>query len=254
MPKIPYLTDAQLIVVGRRHGSDEVAIEASEALERWRRDLSSLAGYGYGQPVLDAFVADVAAQATLCAARPEAVADKRMSVVVRDKHVSAAWTWVDRVVSMLGVPARAEQALAMALMTAKPASDAGLEAGIRALAVILEENQGRLPPDAHADQRLAEVDALCADLRASPGAVHTSKGQTVADTQQIDLLDGKLYVCVRDLNAAARAAVRNGDLRASLADYTFHHLKRSGNPNPLPGPASASTSQVDQPQQPSPAG
>ena len=86
-----------------------------------------------------------------------------------------------------------------------------------------------------ADQRLAEVDALCAALRESPGAVHTSKGQPVAATQQIDLLDGKLYVCVRDLNAAACSAVRNGDLRASLADYTFHHLKRSGNPNPSPG-------------------
>lgn len=66
---------------------------------------------------------------------------------------------------------------------------------------------------------------------------------------QIDLYDGKLYVCVRDLNAAARAAVRNGDLRASLADYTFHHLKRSGNPNPLPVPASASSSSSNQQQQ-----
>jgi hypothetical protein len=28
--------------------------------------------------------------------------------------------------------------------------------------------------------------------QASPGAVHTSKGQTVADTAQIDLFDGKL--------------------------------------------------------------
>ena len=243
MPKIPYLTDAQLIVVGRRHGSDEVALEAGEALARWRRDLPALAGYGYGQPVLDAFVADVAEQAKLCAARPEAVKDKRMSVVVRDKHVSAGWAWVDRVVSMLGVPARADQALAMALVAAKPANDAGLEAGIRALATVLDQSKGRLPPDARAAERLAEVDALCAALRESPGAVHTSKGQTVADTQQIDLYDGKLYVCMRDLNAAARAAVRNGDLRASLADYTFHHLKRSGNPNPLPAAASPSSTE-----------
>jgi len=74
-------------------------------------------------------------------------------------------------------------------------------------------------------------------LQSSPGAVHTSKGQTVADTAQIDLYDGKLYMCMRDLNSAGRKAIRNGDLRAGLHEYAFHHLKRSGNPNPVPAPA-----------------
>jgi hypothetical protein len=54
------------------------------------------------------------------------------------------------------------------------------------------------------DNRLAEVDAPCAALQASSGAVHTSKCQTVADTAQIDLYDGTLYVCMRDLNSAGR--------------------------------------------------
>jgi hypothetical protein len=34
--------------------------------------------------------------------------------------------------------------------------------------------------------------------------VHTSTGQTVADTAQINLYDGKLYVSMRDLNSAGR--------------------------------------------------
>ncbi len=88
-------------------------------------------------------------------------------------------------------------------------------------------------------QRLAEVAALLAGLLASPGAVHTSKSQTVADTQQVGLLDDKLCVLIRDLNAAAHAAIRNGDLRASSSEYTFHHLEseplpiRSGLPSSL---------------------
>jgi len=69
--------------------------------------------------------------------------------------------------------------------------------------------------------------------------VHTSKGQTVADTAQIDLFDGKLYVCMRDLNSAGRKAIRNGDLRVGLHEYAFHHLKNSGNPGPAPVPAPA---------------
>jgi hypothetical protein len=237
--KTRYLTDAQLTVVGRRYGSDEIALEASEALARWRRDVAALAGYGYGQSALDAFAADLAQHTTLRVARPEAVGEKKTAVVTRDKQVSRGWAWVDRVSSILGMLARTDQTLATALATARPTDDAGLEAGIRALATILSETKGRLAADAQADQRLAEVDALCTALQSSPGTVHTSKGQTVADTAQIDLCDGKLYMRMRDLNSAGRASIRNGDLRAGLGEYTFHHLKNSGNPNPVPAPAPA---------------
>jgi hypothetical protein len=77
---------------------------------------------------------------------------------------------------------------------------------------------------------------VCVALRDAPGSVNTSKGQTVAETAQIDLFDGKLYTVMRDLNSAGRKAIRNGDLRAALHEYALHHLKRSGNPNPLPAP------------------
>ena len=175
--------------------------------------------------------------AKLRSARPEAVAAKKMSVTERDEEVSLGWTWVDRVDSILGALARTDQTLATALATAKPTNDAGLEAGIRALAAILVETKGRLPADTKADSRLAEVDALCTTLQTLPGTVHTSKGQTVADTAQIDLYDGKLYIRMRDLNSAGRKAIRNGDLHAGLHEYAFHHLKNSGNPNPVPAPA-----------------
>jgi hypothetical protein len=132
MPKTRYLTDAQLTIVGRRYGSDEVALEASEALARWRRDVAALAGYGYGQSALDAFAADLAQHESLRAARPEAMAEKKMAVVTRDRQVSAGWAWVDRVSGILGVLARTDQNLATALGTATPIDDAGLEAGMRA--------------------------------------------------------------------------------------------------------------------------
>lgn len=103
-----------------------------------------------------------------------------------------------------------------ALVAAKPDDDAGLEAGIHAMATLLNESKSRLPPDAEADKHLADVYALCTALQTSPGTVHTSKGQTVADTVQIDLYDGKLYTRMRDLNAVGRAAIRDGALAAEL--------------------------------------
>jgi hypothetical protein len=245
MPKDRYMSDAQLIVAGRRYSSEDVALESREAIARWRRDVVSLASYGHGQSALDAFAADLSQHAGLLSVRPEAVAEKKIAVVTRDKHVSLGWTWTNRVVFTLGSLARADQNLATELAAAAPTDDAALETGIRALATLLEDNKARVAADAESDKRLAEVDALCSALQASPGTVHTSKRQTVTDTAQIDLYDGKLYVCMLDLNAAARSAIRNGDLQAGLHEYTFHHLKRSGNtatvvPAPAPGPTPAS--------------
>jgi hypothetical protein len=101
-----------------------------------------------------------------------------------------------------------------------------------------------LPAEAQAEQRLAEVAELCAALVSLTGAVHTSKGQTVADTAQIDLYDGKLYIRIRDLNQAARRAIRNGNLDAGLHEYVFHYLKHSGNPaSPAPEPQPVGQSQ-----------
>jgi hypothetical protein len=237
MPKFRCLTDQEFIVIGRRHGSEDVALEAGEVEARWRRFVDGLAAYGFGKADLEAFVALLAEHAKLRGARPEAVTDKKLSVVSRNQQVAAGWAWVGRVKAVLGRLGRTDQAVATGLNAAMPDDDAALEAGIRALAAVLTENQGRLAADAQVAQRLAEVATLSAGLLASPGAVHTSKLQTVADTAQVDLLDGKLCVMMADLNAAGRAAVRNGDLAANTGDFTFHHLKGGGRTSVQAAPA-----------------
>jgi hypothetical protein len=231
-----YLTDAQLTTIGRRYNCDEVGAEAVEAAGRWRRDLKALASYGHGDTALAEFEADMAEHARLRSGRPEVVTDKRAAVIARDKQVSRAWAWVDQVKAVLGRQARKDQTLALALDEATPTDDAGLETGLRALASLLAETKPKLPPEVAADNRLAEVNDLCAALHSSPVTVQTSKSHTRAETAQIDLYDGKLYQQIRDLNRAGRAAIRNGDLAASLHEYALRRLKRSGNPAPAPQP------------------
>lgn len=236
---IRFVTDEQLTVVGRRYNCDDVGTEANEILGRWRRDLGALGSYGFGQTALAAFEADVVAHATLRASRPDAVAEKRSAAVVRDKQVSRAWAWVDKIVAVVGGLARTDQRVATALSAALPVDDAALEPGIRALASLLTEYKDKLPPETQVDKRLAEVDELCAALRIQPASLQVSRSRAVADTAQLDFFDGKLYLRMRDLNAAARSAIRNGDLQASQAEYTFHRLKRSGNPSPMVQPVPA---------------
>jgi hypothetical protein len=63
----------------------------------------------------------------------------------------------------------------------------------------------------------------------------------VADTAQIDLLDGKLYLWIREPNKAGRRAIRNGHLSSAPQDYAFHHLKHSGKATSLQPVAAAQT-------------
>lgn len=241
-----FMIEDQYVKIGRRYGCDDVALEAEEASARWTRDLHALAEYGHGQAAQAEFESTRATHVSLRAARPEAVAGKRLAVAGRNKHYSGGWTWVEKVTSALGMIARSDEAFAAALEAATPVDDAGLQPGIQALAKLVVSAKSKLPADAKADDRLAEVNALCALIDKAPGEASTAKSQTVADTAQIDLYDGKLYVAIRDLNTAGRRAIRNGSLKAQLGEYTFHHLKRSakvaaGAPDPTAPAAPAPT-------------
>lgn len=186
-----FLKERNLIIVGRRFGSDTVALEAAEASARWLRDEAALAGYGFGAAQRTRFEEDRAKHEAMRVSRSQAVATKRNSYAARDTQVARGWAWVDRVICTLGVQALTDDDLATQLAAATPDDDAGLEAGIQALAVLLTSVKERLPADAQADQRLGEVAGVVADLASSPGVLHTRSSQTMVDTAQIDLLDGR---------------------------------------------------------------
>lgn len=226
----------RLIVIGRRFGSDAVAVEATEAAARWARDEAALAPYGFGADMRARFETDRQSHDTLRVSRSVAVAQKKTSYAVRDEHISRGWAWVDQVTSTLGALALTDGELGNQVAAAKPEDDAGLEAGILALAEILAGQKDKLPAENQAEQRLAEAKDVALAVATSPGIVHTSKGQTMADTAEIDLLDGKLYVWMLELNKAGRRAIRNGHLKAARQEYLLHHLKRSG-AAPATGPA-----------------
>ena len=125
-PNSDYLTDAQLTTIGSRFNCDEVAEEANEARGRWQHDVGVLGSYGHGRSALAAFEADITTHEGLRSARPEAVTGKRAAVALRERHVSNAWAWVDRVRAVLGALARTDQTLALALKATVPKDDAGL--------------------------------------------------------------------------------------------------------------------------------
>lgn len=224
------LTTRDLAIIGKKHGSEAVAREGGEAAARWRRDLTVLAEYGHGPAALAAFEALLAEHRALMEARPKAIAAKRSTVDERDAATARAWDWLDKVESMLAPLVREDEDLAHKLNAAMPADDAELESKIGAVHNLLAETKGRFEDPAIAEKRIGEVDALQAGLSAAPGNLRNAHSATVVETAELDLLDGRIYVTVRDLNAAARKATRNGELHGGPSEYRFRHLNRSGRP------------------------
>jgi hypothetical protein len=81
----------------------------------------------------------------------------------------------------------------------------------------------------------AAAPGLATALDEKRGGASVAKSATVIDTAAIDVLDGRLYIAMRDLNKAARRAIRAGELRATPEEYQFHCLK------PTPKPAKPAT-------------
>jgi hypothetical protein len=212
--KITFLTDADYVEIGKRYGSDDVARETSDTSSRWKRDAPALGPYGCGPKALAAFETLRAKHAAARNARPDVIAEKKKIVAMRDGRVSAAWKWVDKVSSVLSNVARDDEHLARRVTEAMPSDDAGLEVGVGVLAKILGDTKSSLDAETGADARLAEAPALAANVASAPCAVRAAKEAVVADTAEIDLLDGRLYIIIRDLNAAGRKAIRNRDLKA----------------------------------------
>lgn len=129
--------------------------------------------------------------------------------------------------------------LAEKLNPALPVADSRLGPSIEALAKLLGEYKAALPADAEVDARIAEAPALRAALAAAPGTVAAAKAAPTVDTDELDLLDGKLYIAMRALNQAGRNAIRNGTLDAKPGEYRFHHLNQSGHAAPIAPPPPA---------------
>ncbi len=222
------LTDKNFQAIGQRYASEDVATETSEASARWARDVEGLALAGFGPEALAEFEALRSQHAALRTARPAAVAAKKNAVQNRDRHVSAGWAWVDLSSGILGRIARSDAAVATELASALPSDDSELGDGIGAMAALLTRYQDRVPASAKVADRIAESAGLIAALSDAPGQLAEAKAAPVADTAEIDVIDGKLYMTTRDLYDAGRKAARNGRIASRPSDYTFKHLNQGG--------------------------
>lgn len=227
MRTIEALDDEKYRVIGAGIGSDDMATEASEASERWARDIAGLAPYGFGPEAKETFETDRTAHASLRDARPEMVVAKTKAVNDFKELRQDSKSWIEKVGMSIGRLARFDADVALKLKAAYPADESKYASGIGSMAALLTELAPRLPESAQAAARLAEAPGLKAGLEQSPGQVSVAKAAPMADTAAIDILDGKLYVTIKDLNDAARGAIKDSAINAKRSEYRFKHVKKS---------------------------
>ncbi|MBU1243783.1 hypothetical protein KKD52_15455 [Myxococcota bacterium] len=228
-------------LLGKRYSSRAIAAQVGDARLLWRLFLAQLTEFGHGPDELGAFEAEADAHQALMGGRADGVAQKTLTLAERDALIHDGWVWVQKVVATLSIPARTDADCATRLNAAMPVEDLDLGTAIDALAGILKDKMAGLSPAIPAQARLDEAPALRQSLAGIFSTAKDAKQLPVVDTAELDERDGELYLRMRDLYEAGRAAIRAGLIDRPLANFRFTHLRhgrtRANDPAVDPTPA-----------------
>ncbi|MBU1409878.1 hypothetical protein KKD52_11880 [Myxococcota bacterium] len=234
MHKLEELTSDDFVDIGRNVGSDPIHRESQDAIGQWERDIDELEKYGFTREELAQFKEQFRVHHDLMIRRSESVARKKGAVEQRDQIIHTAWTWVEQVLSIVGRRVAGNPGLVQRFNEVYPANDAGLWRAIEPIATLLREHQGAFPEAVPVQALLDEAPQLRERMSEIFGKTDLVKAEPIQDTREIDELDGRLYVTIRELNAAGRRAIRAGRLTRQPPYYRFNHLRKAPRPTPTP--------------------
>ncbi|MBU1222150.1 hypothetical protein KKF34_11315 [Myxococcota bacterium] len=218
------LTQENFITIGKRFASEDIAREVQELLAKWEKDLAALEEYGYGSEMMQEFKTLRDSHAILMEKRSKGVSDKKLTVKAKNNIINEAWIWVDKIESILGILTRKDPSLSTRVSDALPHNDSDLQASIMAMCTIIQENIAAFPAGVKVEKRISEAPVLNEKLESIYKDTSRSKTNTMADTAEIDHLDGQLYIKIGDIYEAGRKAIRAGAIDRLVSDYRFQYL------------------------------
>ncbi|MBU1411335.1 hypothetical protein KKC22_07430 [Myxococcota bacterium] len=234
MHKLVVLTSEDFIDIGRGVGSDAIHREGQDSLGQWERDIDVLETYGFTREELALFKENFQAHHELMTRRAETIARKKGAVAARDLIIHSVWIWIEQVCSIVGRLAAGNADLVGRFNEVYPTDDAGLWRAIDPIASLLRENQVAFPAAVPVQALLDEAPALRQSVYEIFGRTDMVKAEPAQDTREIDELDGRLYVTMRELNSAGRRAIRAGRLTRQPPYYRFNHIRKAPRPTPPP--------------------
>jgi hypothetical protein len=235
--KFRQLEPEDYVRIGAGYHSDDVNDDGQDLRSRWLTDLAVLTDYGQGPAALARFEALLAEHLVARTSRPEAVGAKANALAAREAKIEEGWLYVNQAVGALGALAPDKLGVAGDLNAAIPADASALPVGIRALAGLLQKYGADLEPSFKAADRVARAEALAKDVETQVAGATQAKNATVADTREIDLLDGKVVTIIRQVNKIGRKAFRALGNDAKARTYQLKALAaRARRPRQEPAP------------------
>jgi hypothetical protein len=226
--------------LGARHACDKVNAEGASLVTRWETHLEVLRTYGKGRQALDAFKALLAEHTAKLETRPGAVAAKLAAVAASRTTHDLADEVVDKARAILADAAKTNGAVEQDLAAALAAD--GKAAIVAALAAHLTTHRALLPADCDAETLARQAQELAAALRSAGPAKADAKTATKADTEEIDVLDGRVIEVISEVNSVGRKAFRRLRNKAMVEAFKYHHVV--GKPSETaPSPTTPATTQ-----------
>lgn len=224
--------------IGARFGSDSIHLQGQDTAALWTENLDVFTEFGQGSTELAKFLALLEQHTAAIAARPRKLTERTLTVAERNATVNEGWIWQKKVIGALAPLAREDSAVAVAVSNARAVDDVDLLPSNDMFVELLTAHRDRMAAEVPVQKRLDEHAALRERLMNVFGAAEAAKGRPVIDTEEIDELDGRLYVIMRDFNELGRAAVRAGLIVDRPPHFRFNHLgagfRKPAAPAPTP--------------------
>lgn len=211
-------------IIGSRYGSVAIQQEIQTVIARWKEFIDVMTTFGFGPDELAEASALAEAHLAAINLRSQSVVQKGLSLDARNAAINAGWTWYAQATGMMFRLSRTDAEVARSLNEARADEDTELVNSITMLKLVLQSKGSLLSPAIPVAARIAEADDLITRLQTVFGDAANAKGKPMEDTAEIDELDGKLYVIIRDFNKAGRAAVRAGLLPDRAPYFRFNHI------------------------------
>lgn len=219
-----------LIEIGTRWSSSLVLAEAELALHRWREDVVRLRAYGWGERRRTRFESLVDRLRVRHDALTTLKSLKLGTAPLEAGARKAARAWLDRAYSVLEAAALEHDAAAEVLATLAPPEDstAGALAAMRAALEQLRKVRELLDPEAATDEFFAAGETAAWTLEAALGGSVAAAAEASVQRDELDALDGEIYLTICGLNRAGDRLFRADGNEARAARYAFQFLVTIG--------------------------
>jgi hypothetical protein len=210
---------------GRRYASGAVADECGGADTRWERDIVVLTPFGFTRAKRAAFNALRAEHDRKRKERPTLVAAKIEAITATRGLMASMNDWLDLANSNLKLLAMENDTVTAGLTAIAAKQVDGPDAVVAATVDLLTNHKAALDPDIDPDALIRQGQTIVEQLRTVLPAKKGAKDATVADTEEIDVLDGRLLEIISALNSAGRKAFRKLRNTARVNEYKYHFLR-----------------------------